>query len=170
MSGAEATSRLENTGASPGQVDGYEAVDLDVAHCQEECPEQGMIASKRTQPSRAISCSNNYGVLAREVGQGLPILMSCDADCDVTDQNYPLLWWATRVDAASARASKSLARWVSRPPSTLMYLPVHYYEPGGRTFESCWAHQTTPHQALADPGGMERSHVRPSGFPVRTVS
>jgi hypothetical protein len=28
-----------------------------------------------------------------------------------------------------------------RPQSCLVDLPSHYYEPGGRTFESCWAHQ-----------------------------
>jgi hypothetical protein len=29
---------------------------------------------------------------------------------------------------------------IDRGDSLTVDLPVHYYEPGGRKFESCWAH------------------------------
>src|SRR5688572_14528015 len=43
------------------------------------------------------------------------------------------------------------------------------YEPGGRTFESCRAHQITPHPAPTPRGPWSKRHGRPSGS-VRRLS
>jgi hypothetical protein len=104
----------------------------------------GEAAAGERRSRRLVRCRDSSQATAPDarVGRAAPVLMSCDMDCDVTLPNYPLSSGATGVDGGSATDVKSLILFIivviGRCGCTLRATTTN---PGGRTFESCGAHQ-----------------------------